>query len=78
MPSSTVGFASGCFFKGLFQTGDGCTRLTCEWTSTVKATGAKEVAYGTCGLSAVYESRRWWLCDSNFDPKTAAGARFLR
>jgi len=45
----------------------------CEFRSTVKATGAIEVARGTCVLTLVYENYRWWLCSSSMrNPNTAA------
>lgn len=49
----------------------------CEWVSTIKATGAKEVAKGTCILTAVYDDWRWWLCESRFRGTTTSGLRFI-
>jgi hypothetical protein len=49
----------------------------CEFVSTVRATGAREVARGTCLLTAVYDDWRWWLCDSRFRGTTTSGAQFI-
>jgi hypothetical protein len=38
----------------------------CEFRSQNKMTGMVGSAKGTCRLTAVYESFRWWLCESRF------------
>jgi hypothetical protein len=42
--------------------------VSCEFLSRSRTTGIVGAARGTCRLTAVYESFRWWLCDSNFFP----------
>ena len=43
-------------------------RAPCTFRSVRKSTGVLETSTGTCRLTAVYESFRWWLCESRFDP----------
>jgi hypothetical protein len=54
----------------------GMTRATvlapCRFGATEKATGAFGIANGTCRLIHVYENRRWYLCESWFDPPMGA------
>jgi hypothetical protein len=38
----------------------------CVFEDVVKATGQKQRVTGVCTLTAVYESWRWFLCDSGF------------
>lgn len=59
------------------ERGDACVEVSCQWNSTIKATGKTEIATGTCLLTAVYVTDRWWLCDSKFDGQTTSGLRFL-
>jgi hypothetical protein len=40
--------------------------VPCTFVSIQKATGKTETAIGTCNLTAVYESFKWFLCDSHF------------
>jgi hypothetical protein len=40
----------------------------CHFVSTVKATGAPEIADGVCELTNVYENFQWRLCDSHYLP----------
>jgi hypothetical protein len=40
--------------------------VPCEFEARDKATGVVGTASGDCYLTAVYEQKRWWLCDSNF------------
>ena len=40
--------------------------VACTFVSIQKATGKTETATGTCLLTAVYETFKWFLCDSNF------------
>jgi hypothetical protein len=47
--------------------------VSCEFLSRSRTTGIVGTAKGTCRLTAVYESFRWWLCDSNFI--TSSGLR---
>jgi len=44
----------------------GTVTVRCKFTSTIKATGATEVADGDCELRLIYENNRWWLCDSSY------------
>ena len=41
-------------------------RASCEFHARTLKTMQTGVASGTCALTAVYESDRWWLCDSSF------------
>ncbi len=44
-------------------------RLKCLPDDPIGCTvGAIEPANGICRLTGRYELKRWWLCDSNFDP----------
>jgi hypothetical protein len=49
----------------------------CTFTSRIKATGAIEVADGTCDLDFKYENDQWWLCESSYHGLNAAGLRFI-
>lgn len=53
------------------------SRIPCQFTARIKATGQIEVATGECQLTAVYENWRWWLCDSHFRGTTTSGLRFI-
>jgi hypothetical protein len=55
----------------------GNSKVACSFTSLVKAcqpgrldckVGSTEKVTGNCVLTTVYEQRRWWLCDSHFEP----------
>lgn len=50
----------------------------CTFRDTRNDTGAQETVVGTCLLTAVYESFRWWLCSSGFQSisTTIQGDRF--
>jgi hypothetical protein len=48
--------------------------VPCQFVSKDKATGVSGAAIGDCYLSAVYQQRRWWLCDSNFCRTLPSGA----
>lgn len=39
----------------------------CTFRDIPKSTGVTETVRGTCLLTSVYESFRWWLCDSRFE-----------
>ena len=39
----------------------------CTFVDIEKATGRRETVTGTCKLRAVYESFRWYLCESRFE-----------
>ena len=64
-PGVTINFGGACAFES--TAGDACISLSCEFTSTVKATGRQAVARGTCYLTSVYRDSKWQLCDSNYD-----------
>ena len=72
-PATTVAFGSACRSK----TADACVITSVEWNSTVKATGAPEIAKGISTISGVYRDSRWWLCDSSFDGTSSLGLHFL-
>jgi hypothetical protein len=61
----------------------GNAKVACSFTSFVKAcqpdraecrVGSTERVEGDCVLTAVYEQRRWWLCDSHFENGVALPA----
>lgn len=54
----------------------GNSKVACGFTSLIKAcqpgrvdctVGSTERVAGDCVMTAVYEQRRWWLCDSHFE-----------
>jgi hypothetical protein len=49
----------------------------CFFASTVKASGKYDPARGTCRLITVYESSRWRLCESWFDPPAGSFTTFI-
>jgi len=58
--------------------------VACSFTSRIKVcdsgdkscvVGDVGTAHGDCILTGKYEDRRWWLCDSHFIGKLAAGLR---
>ena len=69
-----INFGGVCAFRS--RSGDGCATMSCQWTSTVKATGKTENTKGTCYLTAVHEAPRWLLCESEFDGSTSTNLRF--
>jgi hypothetical protein len=75
-PTATIDFGGVCPFRS--RTGDACISLSCEWDSTIKATGEKGTARGTCFLTSVYRESRWQLCDSNFQGQPGIMSQFMR
>jgi hypothetical protein len=75
-PSVRVTFGGVCPFRSRF--GDACTNVSARWDSTVKATGSTQVTVGNDQVTSLYESGRWWLCDSDFDGTTTSGLTFMR
>jgi hypothetical protein len=58
--------------------------IACEFWSRVKQcvpgvpnckVGGTEHVSGNCRLTSVYEQKRWWLCDSNFDGELLPSVR---
>lgn len=68
-PAVTLGFGGVCFdrIRPPGHPADACIIMSCGWTSTRRTTGRQEISNGTCYLTAVYESSRWRLCDSDFE-----------
>lgn len=75
-PNVSVNFAGFCPFRSRF--GDACAIVPVDWFSTciserrmdgtkVCELGQKYRATGFDHVSAVYNSDRWWLCDSDFE-----------
>jgi hypothetical protein len=62
---ATVTVAFGGMCKG--KAADACVVTPVEWRSTVKETGALEIATGVSTISSIYRDSRWWLCDSVAD-----------
>ena len=72
-PAVTVAFGGSCKSK----TADACAITSVQWNSTVKSTGAIEIAKGTSFISGIYRDSRWWLCDSLYDGASSLGQHFL-
>ncbi|MBK5298796.1 MAG: IPT/TIG domain-containing protein [Vicinamibacteria bacterium] len=73
----TVSFGGTCAFRN--RPGDACSNSSVSWTSIEKATGKTATAEGTDQVTAVYRDARWWLCDSQFNPKNGlTSSRFLQ
>jgi hypothetical protein len=75
-PTVSIDFGGVCAFRS--RTGDACVSLSCEWDSTVRATGEKGTARGTCFLTSVYRESKWQLCDSNFQGQPGIMSQFMR
>jgi hypothetical protein len=75
--------SSSLVFQSVAVSADRLTaeaEVGCEFSSRINATGAIERAAGDCRTTAVYEQRRWWLCESAFipaEPLTAAMTAFF-
>jgi hypothetical protein len=79
-PSATsLNFGGRCAFR--YTRGDACVAVPVEWHSLRYSTGLMETAIGVDHLTAVYRSKRWWLCDSGFEGTSSSPAwlpRFKR
>lgn len=76
-PTVTVNFGGTCAFRN--RSGDACSNTAVQWSSIEKATGKTSSVEGTDQVAAVYRNARWWLCDSQFNPKNSIGSlRFLQ
>ena len=74
----TVAFGASCSSGNRRKNGDDACILTpVEWRSTVKATGAPDIAKGISVITGVYRESRWWLCDSLFDGSTTLSLQHL-
>jgi hypothetical protein len=73
-PTVRINFGGVCDFRS--RSGDACVTMSCQWTSTIKATGTTENAKGTCFLTAVHEAPRWLLCESEFEGSSSTNLRF--
>jgi hypothetical protein len=73
-PTVRINFGGVCAFRG--RSGDACITMSCQWTSTIKATGKTENTTGTCYLTAVHEAPRWLLCESEFEGSSSTNLRF--
>jgi hypothetical protein len=63
-PPVDIAFGGVCRDRG--RTGDACTYVNVRWESIEKANGRRWVTVGVDQVSAIYESSRWRLCDSDF------------
>jgi hypothetical protein len=72
--TTAVNFGGSCKSK----TADACVVMPVEWNSTVKESGAIEIAKGISTISGVYRDARWWLCDSSYDGLSSLGLHFMR
>jgi hypothetical protein len=70
-PAVTVNFGGVCPFRG--KAGDACSNSEVRWTSDVRAGGSESVA-GFDQVAAVYREQQWWLCDSQWDPRSSTGS----
>lgn len=76
-PAVTVNFGGTCAFRN--RPGDACSNSAVSWTSIEKSNGKTSTVEGTDQVAAVYRSARWWLCDSQFNPKTGlTSSRFFQ
>jgi hypothetical protein len=76
-PPVEIAFGGVCRDRG--RNGDACTYVPVRWESTERATGRRFVTTGVDQVSAIYESNRWRLCDSDFfGTVTANGVPTLR
>lgn len=60
-----------------YDAGTGLVTIRCRFTSTIKATGATEIAVGDALMSGIYVGDRWHLCESRWRPVNPFGAQFL-
>jgi hypothetical protein len=70
-PAVTVNFTGVCPYRN--RPGDACSNSEVKWTSDVRAGGSESVA-GFDHVAAVYREPRWWLCDSQWDPRSSTGS----
>jgi hypothetical protein len=63
-PTVTLGFGGVCSFRE--RAADACTSVPVRWDVTVLATGLPATTEGTDFVTAVYETDRWYLCDSDY------------
>jgi hypothetical protein len=70
----TVNFGGSCPFR--FKRGDACAVVPSYWQSMDLSTKAVGAVDGDDIVAASYSSanRRWWLCASDYDGKSAGGA----
>jgi hypothetical protein len=75
-PRVAINFAGRCTFRS--RSADACTAVDVDWSSTCKvqdptagcsAVGATRHDVGIDWVTAIYQAptKRWWLCDSDFD-----------
>jgi len=78
-PAVTFGFGGVCFdrIRPPGHPADACMVVSCGWTSTRRSTGVQEISNGSCYLTAVYESSRWRLCDSDFEGSVTINGRVV-
>jgi hypothetical protein len=70
-PAVTVNFGAVCPFRD--KPGDACSNSEVRWTSDVRAGGSESVA-GFDHVAAVYRAEQWWLCDSQWEPRSSTGS----
>jgi len=67
----TVSFGGTCKYTDHgARTGDACGYVGATWHSMNRNTNKTETASGTDQLNAIFDSGRWWLCNSDFFGKT--------
>jgi len=75
--SVKVNFGGVCAFRN--RPGDACSDTSVQWTAVTNATGKTGSTEGIDQVAAVYRQGRWWLCDSQYNPKSSSGSlEFLR
>ncbi len=75
--SVKVNFGGVCAFRN--RPGDACSDTSVQWTAVTNATGKTGSTEGIDQVAAVYRQGRWWLCDSQYNPKSSSGSLvFLR
>jgi hypothetical protein len=72
-PVVSVNFGGTCPFRSVH--GDACANVQVEWHSTVLVVGDPHYAWtdNTAGfdqVTSVYQTGRWWLCQSDYDVRS--------
>jgi hypothetical protein len=71
-PTVKINFGGTCAFRN--RPGDACSDSAVQWTAVTNATGKTGSTEGIDQVAAVYRQGRWWLCDSQYNPKSSAGS----
>ena len=69
-PSVAIGFDGVCGFRA--RAGDACVSVPVRWEVTVLDTGKPGLSEGTDHVTAIYDTDRWYLCDSDFEARSTS------